>query len=130
MNSYREWINKAEDDLKVVKDGLGKFANWIILFHAQQAIEKYLKAYLVFHNKKIEKTHDITYLINQCIKINSKFKKLLNYEIEIFEFAISSRYPSKENSLSNHIIKEASNIAEEIKNFVLEQLEKEKNKYH
>ena len=46
MNSYREWINKAEDDLRIAKLLYeNNETPWAILFHAEQSIEKMLKAF-------------------------------------------------------------------------------------
>jgi HEPN domain-containing protein len=44
-----QWLAKAEDDLGAAEDMLaeGKPYRWIICYHAQQAAEKYVKAYLV-----------------------------------------------------------------------------------
>ncbi len=65
------WINYADNDLKA---GVLLFNNnheefkSIVCYHMQQAVEKYLKAYLIFFNKEINKTHDIAELIENCKK--------------------------------------------------------------
>lgn len=58
----REWVDKAENDLvacahliSLGEDGPTDSA----VFHAQQCIEKYLKALLVWKEKPFPKTHDI-----------------------------------------------------------------------
>jgi HEPN domain-containing protein len=45
----KNWIAKAESDLKTAEDELSteKPATDTICFHAQQCVEKYLKAYLI-----------------------------------------------------------------------------------
>ena len=58
----REWVEKAENDLKnaVHTLKLGKECPTdTVCFHAQQCVEKYLKAYLVSHGIAFPKTHDI-----------------------------------------------------------------------
>jgi HEPN domain-containing protein len=59
------WIKKAENDLKTAIDELNTEnpATDTICFHAQQCIEKYLKAYLIFHQKNFPKTHNISKII-------------------------------------------------------------------
>ncbi len=42
-----------------------------ICFHAQQAVEKYLKAFLAFHDIDFPRTHDVDYLLMECQKIDS-----------------------------------------------------------
>lgn len=57
----REWIRKAENDFKTAEhllQGGPDFAEGTA-FHSQQAAEKYLKAFLVWHQIEFQKTHDI-----------------------------------------------------------------------
>jgi HEPN domain-containing protein len=72
------WIIKADNDLKTGIDELATInpATDTICFHTQQCVEKYLKAFLVFHNREISKTHNLAFLIQECIGIDCDFKKL------------------------------------------------------
>jgi len=49
MKEFEKWIKKAESDLLVITNNLASVEIPIdaCCFHAQQAAEKYLKAYLV-----------------------------------------------------------------------------------
>ena len=65
----RGWIAKAQSDLSsaqklVISDGPYDTA----CFHAQQTIEKLLKAVLAFHSKPIPKTHDFEELQHICLE--------------------------------------------------------------
>lgn len=58
----REWVTKAENDLKTAVHTLTLGADCptdTVCFHAQQCVEKYLKALLVFRATPFPKTHDI-----------------------------------------------------------------------
>jgi HEPN domain-containing protein len=68
----KNWIRKAENDLKVAKDEMQAEnpATDMICFHAQQCCEKYLKCFLIFKNKEIKKTHNISELILECENID------------------------------------------------------------
>jgi len=57
--SVREWIVKAESDLKTGRDEFATEnpATDTICFRMQQCVEKYLKAYLIFNGKEIKRTH-------------------------------------------------------------------------
>src|SRR2546430_15083709 len=61
-----EWIQKAEADYEVAH--LLMSSNKIHVdaacFHAQQAVEKYLKAILVSHSVLFEKTHNLVFLLD------------------------------------------------------------------
>jgi HEPN domain-containing protein len=58
----REWVDKAENDLKTAAHtltlGRGSPTD-TVCFHAQQCVEKYLKALLVWYGIDFPKTHDI-----------------------------------------------------------------------
>jgi len=57
----RQWIEKADQDLAaaVILLENAVLLKPVIAFHAQQAVEKYLKALLVRHQVNLPKTHDI-----------------------------------------------------------------------
>ncbi len=73
---HRVWLVYAEDDLKVSKAviNLAHISVIPVLFHAQQCAEKALKSYLIYHNVRFKKSHDLEELIIQCIKINNEFQ--------------------------------------------------------
>ena len=75
MLAYEIYMKKGQADLrtsiKLLKDEEIDFD--IVCFHLQQFLEKYLKAFLLYHNIEPKHTHDISYLISECIKLNSKF---------------------------------------------------------
>lgn len=62
----REWVEKAENDLetavRVVRSG-PDFPTDTVCFHAQQCVEKYLKALLVSQSVAFPKTHSIRDLL-------------------------------------------------------------------
>ncbi len=62
----REWVEKAENDLKnaalTLRAGEESPAD-TVAFHAQQCVEKYLKALLTLRGIDIPKTHDIEELV-------------------------------------------------------------------
>ena len=91
-----EWLNKANSDLKVVEHELNlqekEIVKDAVCFHCQQAVEKYLKAFLIYNKVKPERTHDINHLLDQCANIDKKFT---NIEIrELSSFGVDIRYPS------------------------------------
>ena len=90
---FRQWIEKAEEDLLVVQQLIAadSMAKGAIGFHCQQAAEKFLKSFLIFHNKEPIRTHNIEFLIEQCSAIDPEFS-----EIEagnLTDFGVEARYP-------------------------------------
>ena len=62
-----------------------------ICFHAQQTVEKYLKAFLALHDVDFPRTHDLDYLLMECQKID---KDSFNVDLKsLTEFGVSVRYP-------------------------------------
>ena len=63
------WIRKADNDLRAAEYLLKaeEPLTDIISFHCQQAVEKYLKAYLTSVDARVKKTHDLEVILNQCI---------------------------------------------------------------
>ena len=121
------WIKKAESDLKTAKDEIQTEnpATDTICFHSQQCIEKYLKAFLTYHQKRFGKTHNIAELIELCKEIDEDFEKLYDIKAEsLTPYAVEIRYPDEFYFPSLEEAKEAIKIAEEVKSFVIEKLNK------
>ena len=91
----KEWLKKADSDFKLVEHELRlpeeEVIRDIVCFHCQQAVEKYLKAFLVYNKKKVKRTHDIAYLLNECSFIDKGFASI---EIKkLSTFGVDIRYP-------------------------------------
>ncbi len=124
----KQWILLAEDDLKTVENELksDEPVTRSICFHAQQCVEKYLKAYLTLKQRAFRKTHDIEELIFLCKNLDAEFDKL--YEIkshELNKYAIDVRYPDDIYFPTLEEAIEAKKIAVKSKEFIVEKLKKE-----
>jgi HEPN domain-containing protein len=65
----------------------------VIAYHIQQAIEKYLKGYLVFHGKKYPKIHDLDTLVNMISKFDKGFLTFTELCEKVTRYYIEERYP-------------------------------------
>ncbi len=122
------WLKKAENDLKVVQYlvDIEDSPLDIICFHCQQAVEKYLKAYLTWINIRITKTHDLESILNLCISADEDFKALDKDKIsELTLYAVTVRYPEEYLEPSFEETKEFLKIALEVKDFVVKKLNEE-----
>jgi len=120
--TIKKWILKAENDLKIAKDEMltENPATDAICFHAQQCVEKYLKAYLISKDKETSKTHDILFLIKQCLLIDNEFNYLLELNADsLTSYAVEIRYPDDFYFPSLEEAKEAIEICEKVKQFVI-----------
>jgi len=86
-------ILKAESDLKnlmaMMKLGI---ALDTACFHAQQAAEKYLKAFLSFNDIIFPKIHSIENLVGLCAAINAQFADLADETAFLTDYAVELRY--------------------------------------
>jgi HEPN domain-containing protein len=92
-NYVEQWLEKAANDLlaaRLILDHQPIILD-ISCFHCQQAVEKYLKTFLIFHKKDFPKTHNIDLLLKTCSTINDRFKEVDVKNLE--DFAVRTRYP-------------------------------------
>ena len=116
------WQIKANNDLKAGKDELitENPATDTVCFHMQQCAEKYLKSFLVFNGKEISKTHNIAFLLQQCIDIDSSFEELKNAGIALLTiYSVESRYPDDFYMPTIEEAQKAIDLAEKTKAFVI-----------
>jgi HEPN domain-containing protein len=98
----RDWVQKAENDLKNATYTLGMGEDCptdTVCFHAQQCVEKYLKALLVLKGINFPKTHDIKELI---VLLPSKSRPKLTPEEQrrLADYATVTRYPGDYEPIS------------------------------
>ncbi len=119
----KRWIEKANRDLEVARRLYrDRFYDYTCYF-SQQAVEKYLKAFLIENNKKYPRTHDIKYLINLCSEIDRDFEYLFDIKADkLTIYSTETRYPEYEFEVDETMAKEALEIAEKVRNFVFKKL--------
>ena len=90
----KNWFFRANEDIAVinnlVKSDAADYTS-TICFHSHQAVEKFLKAFLVYHDVDFPKTHDLDFLLLECQKINKTA-----FEIDLkslTDFGVAVRYP-------------------------------------
>ncbi|MDW7681285.1 MAG: HEPN domain-containing protein, partial [bacterium] len=94
-----EWIKKADGDFRSAlrEYRARKEPNYDAAgFHAQQSVEKYLKAILQNNNIPFQKIHDLLALMELCLPVFPEIelqKELLGY---LNQFSIKFRYPGEE----------------------------------
>lgn len=118
-----EWLKYADNDFTVAKDNfeLGHFSYVCQL--CQQAAEKYLKAFLVYHQIKPEPVHILGKLLSACQKIDPKFADLVNSCKNLEDYYLPTRYPIGPFGIyTQKDAQEALGVAETIINFIKEKL--------
>ena len=118
-----EWVEKAEGDYRTAK--------WLqqapdpvhdsICFHAQQCIEKYLKAWLQEANISVSRTHNLEELL---VLITPTLPAWSNWQPDfkiVTAYAVDPRYPGDSVTADN--TEHAIHICEEVRQAVREQPE-------
>ncbi len=123
LDLVKNWLEKARRDLLTAKNGLESSEPFtdIICFHAQQAGEKYIKAYLVWQEIEFPKTHSLEDLFLLAAQKDSAFKKLIEEVSVLTPYAVEIRYGEFEEPLFEDA-KKALSIAELIEEFILAKL--------
>jgi len=93
----REWVRKAETDFKTAEHLFQSGPDFAegAAFHSQQAAEKYLKAFLVWHQIEFQKTHDIETLLKHAGKVDSKIPDVLKDAVILTPYGVDYRYPGE-----------------------------------
>ncbi|RLE62558.1 MAG: hypothetical protein DRN53_03780 [Thermoprotei archaeon] len=118
----RELLEAAEDDLDTARKlyELGKYR--YACFFTQQAVEKYLKAYLLYKTNRYPFTHSIIKLIKEAIKHDRDLEYLLKVKADSLEdYYTGVRYPPL-IKVTREEAKEAIGIAEEVRILILKKL--------
>ncbi len=91
----RQWINKADADYRVAERLLRDVDPFrgIITFHCQQAVEKFLKGFLVTRGVEFPKTHDIEELLNLMAPVAPLLATSLGDAKELTPYGAETRYP-------------------------------------
>ncbi|MCS7237006.1 MAG: HEPN domain-containing protein [Thermoguttaceae bacterium] len=98
----REWVQKAENDLKTATHvlTLGEDAPTdTICFHCQQAVEKYLKALLIFRGIKFPRIHDIERLV-RLLPVADRPHMSVEEQGALTDYATMTRYPGSYEPIS------------------------------
>jgi len=120
----RSWLVKAYRDL-LSAEKLGNVQAPLLdtaAYHCQQTAEKAIKAFLLFHDIRFEKTHDIEALILQASTIDPDFADHLDDGQILTPFATEFRYPGEFLEPDPDEFAEAYQTASEFYHFVLSKL--------
>ena len=98
-----EWVEKAEEDYhlaQLAQQSSRPFHNFIC-FHAQQCIEKYLKAWLQETNIPVPRTHNLEELLELIVlRLPAWAEWYSDFKI-ITAYAVDSRYPGDPATAEN-----------------------------
>lgn len=116
MPGHKDWIVKARGDLKAAKRLVvdnDDETSGISAYHTHQCVEKALKAFLVYHQQKIPRTHDLVGLLEEC-KNHDPHLIVLEKHIDFLSpYEMRTRYSDDQFSIDQHEVFEAITLAEQ-----------------
>jgi HEPN domain-containing protein len=92
----QEWLEKAAGDYRTMRREhlvTEEPSYNAVCFHAQQCIEKLLKAFLHANQTYFPKTHDIAELLKLTLPLRPEWAVLILPNKFLTEFAVDTRYP-------------------------------------
>lgn len=95
LDLARAFLEKGREDEvlldRIVSDS--GIADSLFGFHAQQAVEKYLKAVLAIDQERPQRTHDLGVLADQCLQAGHALPDELEGIVDLSRYAVQERYP-------------------------------------
>jgi len=110
----REWLTKGWRDLlsaRVLSARETLVADTAV-FHCQQAVEKALKAFLVYHERTFSKVHNLGYLLDLCASVDASVERLRDRCDELTPYGVGARYPGEIEDITPEQAKRALDCAE------------------
>jgi len=116
-----QWIIKGDHDLGTAKITYLYIPEYLdtVTFHCQQAVEKYLKAYLISQSTLFKFTHDLVYLLDLTTLKDLDFQNYYDSVSELQGYAVEVRYPNETIYLSNEKVEKALMIAKNVRDLVM-----------
>ena len=118
--AIERWLAKAHNDLVTARTMLGVEppVTDTACFHAQQCVEKCLKAFLVFADIHVQKTHYLPRLVELCATVCPTFHELDQVAAELTDYAVADRYPDSWREIPIDEAHDAVRNAESVMDFV------------
>src|SRR3972149_12069834 len=120
----RQWSLKAEENFNAANSLIpyGQAFLSTVCFHSQQAAEKYLKAFLTYHQIEFPKTHDIGELLDLVARADNKLSESLRDVIVLTNYGVDVRYPGDSPDVTSNTAQQAIDMAAKVRRVVLESL--------
>ncbi len=109
--SAADWLRRARSDLALASVPLPRDVLYNELcFHAQQAVEKCIKAVLVHYGIEFRKVHNIDYLMTLLpseVSLPAKAEQV----VDLTSYAVTLRYPGDYEDVTEETYREAIEAA-------------------
>jgi len=119
VEAYR-WAEKADHHLRNAEHTLLLEDDCpfdTVCFHAQQCVEKYLKAALIWRSVALPRTHDLRLLV-QLAEEESGFALDLEMILPLNRYAVEARYPGEWEPIGREEAEESARVARLVRGII------------
>jgi len=119
-----QWLKKAESDLKSARILLDADVDdyFPSAFHSQQAVEKFLKAYLVRHQIEFRKTHDLDELFIITDLVDPPLRNEIGSCVWLSPYGVEFRYPGEHPLIDKSTAERAYEESKLVKEVVMRRI--------
>ena len=110
----REWLNRAKSNLAMAKNRVPEVYLEDLCFEAQQAAEKAIKSVMIKREIEFPYVHDLARLVSLLEAAGERVPETVMLAEELTQYAMSTRYPSLEQPVSERDYDEAVRVAEAV----------------
>ena len=127
IKSYKikQWLDYSNDDLIAAVhfyESMEFPIYRVVCYNAQQSAEKFLKAYQIYFDMEIIKTHDLSRLVKSLLGFDEELAQFLESLKNLSNHAVKYRYPDDFEDLTKEDAQESLNIAKQIQQFILSKI--------
>ena len=121
------WLQRTSQDMRAAAHGLQANPPLLddVVFHCQQACEKALLAFLIWHGIPFRETHDLAEIGAQCVEIDPSLEPFVQRVAPLSEYASLYRYPGGPEEPSREDTSEALNATHALSQEILDRLPEE-----
>ena len=113
----REWLERAESDLRIAQSKPAGVYLEDLCFHAQQAAEKAFKAVLIARGVDFPYVHDIARLLTLLEENGERIPQVVQMSAQLTRFAVFTRYPGFAPAVTEREYKQALRSAQNVLNW-------------
>ncbi len=122
LREAQDWLARAERDLEAAEALLAVPLPDMVAYHAQQAAEKALKAFLAAHDRTFPLTHNLNLVLPLCEAIQPEFSQFATTARILTPLATEFRYPGGPLAPPVADAEQALQLARDLVGFVRRQL--------
>jgi HEPN domain-containing protein len=121
------WLHRTSQDMRAAAHGLKAEPPLLgdVAFHCQQACEKALRAFLIWHGIPFRETHDLAEIGEACVELDSSLADLVKQAAPLSGYVWVYRYPGGPENPSPEETIDALNITHSLTQAIIERLPEE-----